>query len=215
MRSVGNEIHDAPGVEHGHLCKQSKAKQSKACIRQKPLTSSPFRESNRNHLPLCKKRKEKDKMDTTLSWKPQLNSPGFLIVKQTVLYKHDGAASAENSAACYSLWDTSILHYVLRHFRYWTLLSRPPLTHWLITWFFDIYKIFKKRFISLHIWLLKYPHALKEVKEKREDAVYLLKASFCFTMRLQAKETQVKAICELKRQTNLKALRKDYTWGGG
>lgn len=38
------------------------------------------------------KKKKKDKMDTILLWKPPRNSPGFLFVKQTFLYKHDGTA---------------------------------------------------------------------------------------------------------------------------
>lgn len=64
------------------------------------IDSSCLQESKRNDFPLCKKKKKlklkiKDKMDTTLSLKPPLNSPGFLITKQTSLYKHDGTAFAE------------------------------------------------------------------------------------------------------------------------
>lgn len=57
------------------------------------IDQSCLRESNRNDFLLCeKKKKKKDKMDTILLWKPPRNSPGFLFVKQTFLYKHDGTA---------------------------------------------------------------------------------------------------------------------------
>lgn len=75
----------------------------------------PVRDSKKK-----KEKRKKDKMDATLSWKPPLNNPGFLIMKQTFLYKHDGIAFCGNLATCYSLCDTNILHYVLRRFRYWT-----------------------------------------------------------------------------------------------
>lgn len=172
------------------------AKQS-MCVKPKPSTS-PAYEKAKEIIFLFAKKKRKDKMDTTLSWKPPLDSPGFLIMKQTFLYKHDGTAFAEIFATCYSLCDTNILHYVLRHFRYWTPLSRPSLTHRLITWFLYIYKIFKKQFISLHIRLLKYPHALKEEEEKKRKRKcgLLVKSIISFHCGLQVKKTQVKATRE-------------------
>lgn len=132
-------------------------------------------------------------MDTTLSLKPLLNSPVFLITKQTSLYKHDGSFRG-NLATCYSLCDTNILHYILRHFRYWTPLSRPSLAHRLITWFLYIYNMFKKQSISLHICLLKYPHALK--RKKKRKCGLLAKSIILFHCGLQVRKTQVKAICE-------------------
>lgn len=99
-----------------------------------------------------------------------------------------------NLATCYSLCDTNILHYILRHFRYWTPLSRPSLAHRLITWFLYIYKMFKKQRISLHICLLKYPHALKR-KKKRKWGL-LVKSIILFHCGLQVRKTQVKTICE-------------------
>lgn len=66
------------------------------------IDQSCLRESKRNYLPFFATKKErktekkrKDKMDTTLSWKP-LYSPGFLIIKQTFLYKQDGTAFLRN-----------------------------------------------------------------------------------------------------------------------
>lgn len=132
-------------------------------------------------------------MDTTLSWKPPLDSPGFLIMKQTFLYKHDGTAFAEIQRHA-TASDTNILHYVLRHFRYWTPLSRPSLTHQLITWFLYIYKIFKKQFISLHM-TSQISSCTKRRKNKRKCGL-LVKSILLFHCGLQVKRTQVKAIRE-------------------
>lgn len=151
-------------------------------------------------------------MATTLSWKPPLNSPGFLIKKQTFLYKHDGTALG-NLATCYSLCDTNILHYELRHFRYWTPLSRPSLTHRLITWFLYIYKIFKKQCISLHIWLLKYAHALKEFKKRKENAVCSLKALFCFTADYKSRELRSSLYVRLAANKSKSIMQRIYIRG--
>lgn len=72
------------------------AKQSKACMKLKPSTSPAYEKPTEMIFFFAKKKKEKkekeNKMDTILLWKPPRNSPGFLFVKQTFLYKHDGTA---------------------------------------------------------------------------------------------------------------------------
>lgn len=101
-----------PGVEHCNLCKQSKA-----CMRlekQRPVRESKKREEER-------KNQRKTKWTPLSSWKPPLNNPGFLIMKQTFFVQAWwNSFFCGNLATCYSLCDTNILHYVLRRFRYWT-----------------------------------------------------------------------------------------------
>lgn len=142
-----------PGVEHCYLCKQSRAMYEAKTIHQSCLPETEI-----NDFSLCKKRQNGHHfvMETSAqqSWVSHQEADIFI---QAWWNSFRG-----NLATCYSLCDTNILHYELRHFRYWTPLSRPSLTHRLITWFLYIYKIFKKQCISLHIWLLKYAHALKE-----------------------------------------------------
>lgn len=69
--------------------------QAKQCMTLKPSTGPAYEKATELIFLFAKKEKKRDKMDTTLSWKPPLNSPGFLIMKQTFLYKHDGTAFAE------------------------------------------------------------------------------------------------------------------------
>lgn len=87
-------------------------------------------------------------------------------------------------------------------------MSRPSRTR-LITCFLYIYKIFKKQFISLHIWLLKYPHALKE--ENLKNAVYLLKA-FCFTVDYKSRKLKSKLYVSLAANKS-KSIKQEYTSG--
>lgn len=116
------------------------------------IHQSCLQESKRNYFPLSKKKKNKKRqnghhfvMETSAeqSWVSDREVDIFVQARWN--------SFCRNLATWYSLCDTNILHYVLRHFRYWTPLSRPLLTHRLITWFLYIYKIFKKQFISLHI----------------------------------------------------------------
>lgn len=93
-------------------------------------------------------------------------------------------------ATCYSLCDTNILHYTLRHWDYWTSLSRPSLTRWLITWFLFTKYLKSNGFLTR---LLEYPHALKWREEQRKDGL-LVKSVACGP---QVVETQVEATGEL------------------
>lgn len=85
----------------------------------------------------------------------------------------------------------------MRRFRYWTPIRGPSLTHQLITRFLYIYKIFKNQSISLHICLLKYPHALKEEQKQKRKRGLLVKSVILFHCGLQVKKTQVKAVNEV------------------
>lgn len=78
VRSIGNETHWR--LEKSTATCASKAKHVWSWNHPPVL---PTRKQKKLFSSLQKKRKKKrkDKMDTTLSWKPPLNSPGFLIVK--------------------------------------------------------------------------------------------------------------------------------------
>lgn len=178
-----------PGVERCHLCKQSKAMYEAESIHR-----SCLRESKRNDFPLCRKRKGQNGhhfvMETSAqqSWVSHHEADIFVQAWWN--------SFCGNLATCYSLCDTNILHYELRHFRYWTPLSRPSLTHRLITLFLYIYKIFKKQFISLHM-TSQISSCTKRKKKEKKRKCYLLKSIVSFHCGLQVKKTQVKAICEI------------------
>lgn len=164
------------------------------------IDRSCLRESNRIDFPLCKERKKK-----------RQNGQHFVMetsAEQSWVSHHEADIFVQawwnsfcgNLATCYSLCDTNILHYELRHFRYWTPLSRPSLTHRLITWFLYIYKIFKKQFISLHIWRSEISSCTKRRKQKtktKRKCGLLVKSIISFHCGLQVKRTQVKAIREI------------------
>lgn len=79
-------------------------------------------------------------------------------------------------ATCYSLCDTNILHYTLRHWDYWTSLSRPSLTRWL-NYMIPIYKIFKKQRVSYTSSRISSCTKWREEQKKKRWATFV-KASF-------------------------------------
>lgn len=121
MRSTGNEItrdtwsRALPPVQAKQSMYEAETV-NQSCLRE--IMIFPFAKNKKRKK---EKQKKRDKIDTTLSWKPPLNSPGFLIMKQTFLYKHDGTAFAEILQHATASVTQIILHYVLRRFR----LSRP------------------------------------------------------------------------------------------
>lgn len=107
------------------------------------------------------------------------------------------SSSRGDWATCYSLCDTNILHYTLRHWDYSTSLSRPSLTRWLITWFLFTKYLKSNEFLTC---LLKYPHALNGEKNK-EKMGYFSKASFV-DCKSSKRKSKLQVSSAAKKHTN-------------
>lgn len=152
-------------------------KRSKAWMRLKPSTS-----------PACRGEKK-------TTWRPR--HPRHLYHLSASVMSSSGG----DWATCYSLCDTNILHYTLRHWDYWTSLSRPLLTRWLITWF-----LFTKYLKSNKFLTSSQISSCTKWREEKRKVGLLFKSIVCglqvkATGELSGKETykRLKIISQKKR----------------